>query len=416
MGFDVNTVYGPFDKMDDVIEGIKQIGESRGELGFDIDGAVIKVNDYAQREILGSTSKCPKWAVAYKYPPEEKESKLLDIVIQVGRTGVLTPNAVLEPVRLAGTNVSKATLNNADFIASKDIRIGDTLLVRKAGDIIPEIVSVVKEMRPECSVPYSMPEFCPSCGAKVYREQDEAAIRCTNPSCPAQLVRNIIHFASREAMDIDGLGPAIIDQLINSDMISSPSDLYKLDFDKVAGLERLAEKSALNLKKSLENSKKAGLDRVVFALGIRNVGKQTAKLLAKRFKSIDALVNADKESLISVDTVGEVIADSIINFFSLDESKKMVEELRNVGVVMDYYDNAVDMRFEGLTFVLTGRLEKYTRDEAALIIEQRGGKVSGSVSKKTSIVLAGDDAGSKLDKANQLGIRIISEDEFEEMI
>ncbi len=416
LGFDVNTVYGPFNTMDDVIKGIEAIGESRGDLKFDIDGAVIKVNDYNHREKLGSTSKCPKWALAYKYPPEEKESRLLDITIQVGRTGVLTPNAVLEPVRLAGTNVSKATLNNADFISSKDIRIGDTLIVRKAGDIIPEIVRVVSEKRPANALPYQMPEYCPSCGAKVFREEDEVAIRCTNPSCPAQLIRNIIHFASKDAMDIDGLGPAIIDKFIASGMIKTPADLYNLDFEKVAELERLAEKSALNLKEAIDDSKSVGLDRVIFALGIRNVGKQTAKLIAKRFKTMDALLSASKDDLVSIDTVGEVIADNIINYFSLKESVDMVNQLKSFGVNMEYQDDSVNLEFEGMTFVLTGRLEKYTRDEASELIEKRGGKVSGSVSKKTSIVLAGEDAGSKLDKANQFGIKIISEDEFEKML
>lgn len=416
LGFDVNKTYGPFDKMEDVIKEIENLGENRGELKFDIDGAVIKVNDYKHRELLGATSKCPKWAVAYKYPPEEKESKLLDVVIQVGRTGVLTPNAILTPVRLAGTNVSRATLNNADFIKSKDIRIGDTLMVRKAGEIIPEIVSVVTDKRPSNSVPYEMPKYCPSCGAPVYREADEAAIRCTNPSCPAQLTRNIIHFASKDAMDIDGLGPAIIDQFIENKMISCPADLYKLDFDKVASLDRFAEKSADNLKNALENSKNAGLDRVIFALGIRNVGKQTAKLLAKRFKNIDNLMSADKDTLLTVDTVGDIIADNICNFFSLMQSRAMVEELRALGVNMEYADSGVNTDFAGITFVLTGRLEKYSRDEASELIEQRGGKVSGSVSKKTGIVVAGEDAGSKLDKANALGIKVISEDEFIEML
>lgn len=416
LGFNANKVWGHYDNIEKVIEGIIEIGENRSNFEFDIDGAVIKVNDYSHREILGETSKCPRWAVAYKYPPEEKETKLLDIVIQVGRTGVLTPNAILETVRLAGTNVSKATLNNADFISNKDIRIGDTVIVRKAGDIIPEIIGVNTAKRPEGTVEYAMPQFCPSCGAPVYREEEQAAVRCTNPSCPAQLARNIIHFASRDAMDIEGLGTALVNQLIDNGLISCSADLYNLDFQRVAALERMAQKSAENLKNAIEASKEAGLDRLLFAFGIRNVGKQTAKLLAKRYGNIESLMQATAEELTQVDEVGSIIAENICNFFAFEQTKEMIDKLKLVGVNMSYEDNVSDMKFAGMTFVLTGRLEKYVRDDAAALIEQRGGKVSGSVSKKTSYVLAGEDAGSKLDKANQLGIPVITEEEFESML
>ncbi len=416
LGFNTNKVWGHYNDIEKVIEGIIEIGENRSNFEFDIDGAVIKVNDYSHREILGTTSKCPKWAVAYKYPPEEKETKLLDIIIQVGRTGVLTPNALLETVRLAGTNVSKATLNNADFIKNKDIRIGDTVIVRKAGDIIPEIIGVAKDKRPQGTVEYTMPCNCPSCGAPVYREEDQAAVRCTNPSCPAQLARNIVHFASRDAMDIEGLGTALVNQLIESKMVSCPADLYNLDFRQVAALERMADKSAENLKNAIESSKDAGLDRVLFALGIRNVGKQTAKLIAKKYGNIDNIINASVDELTQVDEVGKIIAENICNFFSLQQTTDMIDAMKKAGVNMVFENTVSDKKFEGYTFVLTGRLTKYVRDEAAALIEQRGGKVSGSVSKKTSFVLAGEDAGSKLVKANQLGITVISEEEFENML
>ncbi len=416
LGFNSNKIWGHYNSIEDVIGGIKEIGEYRSNFPFDIDGAVIKVNNYNHRKILGETSKCPRWALAYKYPPEEKETRLIDITIQVGRTGVLTPNAVLSPVRLAGTNVSKATLNNADFIKNKDIRIGDTVIVRKAGDIIPEIIGVVKDKRPENAVEYNMPEFCPSCNAPVYREADQAAFRCTNPSCPAQLARNIVHFASRDAMDIEGLGTSLVAQLIENGLVACPSDLYQLDYNKVAALERMAEKSASNLSSAIENSKEAGLDKLLFALGIRNVGKQTAKLIAKKYGNIDGLMNATVEELTQIDEVGKIIAENICNFFSLYQTQKMISDLKAYGVKMSFDNTVSDMKFNGLTFVLTGRLTKYVRDEAASLIEQRGGKVSGSVSKKTSFVLAGEEAGSKLDKANQLGIPVISEDEFEKML
>ncbi len=416
LGFNVNKVWGHYKTIDSVIEGIKEIGENRSNFEFDIDGAVIKVDNYDHRTILGSTAKVPKWAIAYKYPPEEKETKLLDIVIQVGRTGVLTPNAVLDTVRLAGTNVSKATLNNADFIKNKDIRIGDTVIVRKAGDIIPEIVGVNIDKRPVNTHEYIMPINCPSCNAPTYREQGQAAVRCTNPSCPAQLKRNIVHFASRDAMDIEGLGVALVDQLIENKMITCPSDLYNLDFNKVASLDRMAEKSAQNLKNAIDRSRSAGLDQLLFAMGIRNVGKQTAKLLAKKYKSIDAIMSATKDDLLSTDEVGEIIAENIINFFSLEQTVNMINELKKCGVNTEYSDTLESDKFAGLTFVLTGKLTKYVRDEASTLIEQRGGKVSSSVSKKTNYVIAGEDAGSKLDKATKLGVTIISEEEFEQML
>ncbi len=402
--------------IEDAFAEVERIGDMRDSLDFDIDGAVIKVNSLAQREILGSTAKCPKWAVAYKYPPEIKETKLLDIVVQVGRTGVLTPNAVLESVRLAGTTVSRATLHNIDYIQEKDIRIGDTVLVQKAGDIIPEVVSVVTNKRTGEESVFKMPQRCPVCGAAVYREDGEAAVRCTGSACSAQLARNIIHFASRDAMDIEGLGPALVEKLLENGLISSVCDLYKLDVETVAGLDKMGMKSAENLVSAIEKSKKNDLSRLIFALGIRHVGARNAKILAMHFLTLDALMDADEESISSIDEIGTVIAKSLVNFFNQSQNVQMIENLRESGLNFKCNESVSEGIFTGKTFVLTGTLPSMTRSEASKLISDNGGKVSSSVSKKTHYVLAGEDAGSKLDKANALGITVITEDEFKNML
>ena len=382
------------------------------EFPFDIDGAVVKLNNLSDREILGSTAKCPKWAVAYKYPPEKKESRVMDIVVQVGRTGVLTPKAVLEPVRLAGTTVTNATLHNQDYITEKDIRIGDTVVVQKAGEIIPEIVSVVREKRPEGTTPYHLPETCPVCGAPVERDPDGAAIRCTGAECPAQLLRNLIHFASRDAMDIDGVGPAVMRQLIESGLVSNPADLYDLRAEQLADLERMGTKSAQNAVDAIAKSKENDLWRLIFALGIRQVGAKAAKILAAHFGSMEALRRAAAEELTQIDDVGAVTADYIIRWMSSDQAVDLLERLKAAGVNMESRQKLVDRRFAGMTFVLTGALSHFTREEAGEMIEQRGGKASASVSKKTTYVVAGENAGSKLKKAQELNIPVLSEEEF----
>ena len=381
-----------------------------------MDGAVIKIDSLSQREALGSTAKAPRWAVAFKYPPEKKESKVLDVVVQVGRTGVLTPKVVVTPVRLAGTTVSAATLHNQDNIDRLDLRIGDTVLLQKAGEIIPEVLSVNKDKRPDWAVPFVMPDICPECGSPVVRDEDGAALRCTSPECPAQRLRNIAHFASREAMDIDGLGISVCESLINSGMVSSAADLYYLEKDKVAQLERMGDKSAANLMSAIENSKSAGLARLLCAFGIRQVGQKAAKVLASHFADLDSLMAAKTEELTAIPDIGGITAGFITEWFSLPQSMHLIGRLRAAGVDFTSHEEKKDDRFAGQTFVLTGTLSKYTRDEASAIIESFGGKASGSVSKKTSYVLAGENAGSKLTKAEGLGIRIISEDEFEEMI
>ncbi len=416
MGFPTNAYYGPYSDFEQVLEQIEILGQNRDALPFDIDGAVIKVNDFAQRDLLGTTSKVPKWAVAYKYPPEIKESRLRDITIQVGRTGVLTPNASFDPIRLAGTTVSRATLHNIDFITQRNIRIGDTLLVRKAGDIIPEVVGIVPEKRPLDSVPYQMPCHCPSCGSAVVREEDEAAVRCVNPACPAQLQRNIEHFCSRDAMDIEGLGPAVISQLIAGGLLSSSADLYDLRKEDLLNLDRMGEKSADNLLAAINRSRSAGLDRVIYALGIRQVGKQAAKVLAETFGDIDALMAANAEQLVGINDVGAITAACLTDYFALPQSQALISRLRAADVSMTYEKSLGGSRFLGYTFVLTGKLERYTRDQAASLIEAQGGKVSSSVSKKTTYVLAGEEAGSKLDKALALGVTVISEQELEDML
>ena len=417
LGFTTLPFYYKCDDIDEVIDKIEEIGNKRGELPFQIDGAVIKVDDFEKREILGSTSKFPKWAEAYKYPPEEKETELLDIEINVGRTGVLTPTAIFAPITLAGTTVSRAVLHNEDFIKQKDIRIGDTVILRKAGEIIPEVVSVARHK--ENSVPFEMPKVCPSCGSPVSYENGEAALRCTNTDCPAQLMRHMIHFVSRDAMDIDGLGERVLHALVDNSLISSPLDLYRLSKDDIMTLDKKKEKSASNLINAIERSKSNDLYRVIFALGIRNIGQKAAKLLADKFRTLDNIANASIEDISSIDGFGEIMAESVYQYFQLDESKKLVEEIKAIGINTENLSapKSIDENnpFFNKTFVITGTLPNYKRTEAAEIIESMGGKVSSSVSKKTDYVLAGEDAGSKLTKAQSLGIKIIDENEFESM-
>lgn len=414
LGFHTIPFYTPCTDIEQALAEIERIGSIRGTLPFDIDGAVIKVDSFAQRDRLGSTAKFPKWAIAYKYPPEEKETTLLDIEINVGRTGVLTPTAVFEPTLLAGTTVSRATLHNQDFIDEKGICIGDKIIIRKAGDIIPEVLSVVSHG--ENAVPYKLPEICPSCGERVIREEGEAALRCCNPDCPNQLLRNLIHFCSRDAMDIEGMGAAVLDALIKEGLVKTAADLYTLDRDTVSGIERMGQKSAENLISAAEKSKSNDLSRLVYALGIRHIGQKAGKLLSDHFGSMDAIMQADVEQIAEIDGFGEVMAQSVREFFSHEQSRKLIADLRALGVNMESQRQIVDQRFQGMTFVLTGALSRYTRSEATEIIESFGGKASSSVSKKTSYVLAGEDAGSKLRKANELGIPVISEDDFAEMI
>ena len=398
--------------MDQVTERITQIGEDRDQFSFDIDGAVVKVNDLSQRAVLGSTAKFPRWAAAYKYPPEVKPSRLTDIVVQVGRTGVLTPKAVLEPVRLAGTTVTSATLHNQDFISDKDIRIGDTVLVRKAGEIIPEVLSVVLDKRPADSRPYFLPKTCPVCGAPVERDEDGAHMRCTGAECPAQLLRNLTHFASRDAMDIDGLGVAVVENLVNAGLVKTPGDLYFLKEEDVAGLDRMGKKSAQNLMAAIRRSKDQDLSRLIYAFGIRQVGQKAGKILAARFQTMEALEHATLEELTAVNDVGEITARSILTWLESPQSRHLIARLRQAGVNMTAAEQGSDQRFAGMTFVLTGGLEQFTRDQAAAMIEDRGGKSAGSVSKKTTYVVAGEGAGSKLKKALDLGIPVLTEQEF----
>lgn len=401
---------------EEVLEEIERLGEERGNYPFDIDGAVVKLDELAQRDVLGSTAKCPRWAVAYKYPPEQKPSVLKDIVIQVGRTGVLTPKAVLAPVRLAGSTVSFATLHNQDFISSKDIRIGDTVIVRKAGEIIPEIVEVVMDKRPADAVPYAIPAQCPVCGAAVVRDEDGVALRCTGAECPAQRLRNLTHFVSRNAMDIDGLGPAVINSLIENDLVKNAADLYTLKVEDISPLERMGKKSAANAVAAIEKSKDNDLWRLIAALGIRQVGDKAAKVLASHFGSMDAIAAATEEELTAIDDVGPITAGFIRSWMDSPQSRDLLARLKEAGVNMVDRTEKVDARFAGLTFVLTGALTKFTRDEATEMIELRGGKASGSVSKKTSYVVAGENAGSKLTKAQDLGIPVLTEDEFLQML
>jgi len=415
MGFPV-VPYKLYDSISDCCERIGWLGENRDELPYDIDGAVIKINSLTQRRELGSTSKAPRWAVAYKYPPEKKESRVVDILVQVGRTGVLTPKAVIEPVRLAGTTVTNATLHNQDNIDRLDVRIGDTVLVQKAGEIIPEVLSVNLAKRPENTVPFKMPFVCPECGAPVVRDEDGAALRCTSPECPAQRLRNLAHFASKEAMDIDGLGISVCESLINNGLVKSPAELYYLEAEQVERLERMGRKSAENLIKAIEKSKKAGLSRLLCAFGIRQVGTKAAKTLASYFGSLDKLMDAAEEELLSVPDVGGITAGFIKEWFGLPQSQHQIRLLREAGVSFESTEVVHDTRFAGMTIVLTGELSSFKRNVAAAIIEGFGGKTSSSVSKKTTMVLAGENAGSKLQKAQELGIKIITEEEFKSMI
>ena len=398
--------------IEEAVAQVQAIGEGRENYPFDIDGAVIKVDDLAQRQTLGSTAKFPRWAAAYKYPPEVKPSRLTDIVIQVGRTGVLTPKAVLEPVRLAGTTVTNATLHNQDFITEKDIRIGDTVLVRKAGEIIPEVLSVVMDKRPDDAVPYRFPDVCPECGAPVARDEDGAHIRCTGAECPAQLLRNLAHFASRDAMDIEGLGIAVVENLVKAGLVKTPGDLYFLREEDVAELERMGKKSAQNLLAAIEKSKSQDLSRLLFAFGIRQVGQKAGKILAQRFGSLDNLQSATVEELTQVDDIGAITAQSIVDWFASPQSQHLIARLKEAGVNMQAEQKGEDQRFAGKTFVLTGTLDRFTRAEATKMIEDRGGKAAGSVSKKTTYVVAGEAAGSKLRKAQELGVPVLTQEEF----
>ncbi len=410
LGFKTIPIKRVFPTIEEAFEEVLRIGEERGELDFDIDGAVIKVNSLAQREALGSTAKCPRWAAAYKFPAERKETKLIDIAVQVGRTGVLTPNAVLEPVRLAGTTVSRATLHNIDFIREKDIMIGDTVVVQKAGDIIPEVLDVVREKRDGTERVFEMPDRCPVCGAAAVREEGEAAVRCTGGECPAQLARIIIHFAGRDAMDIEGLGPSLVNQLLDRELIHSSADLYSLKAEELENLDKMGKKSAANLIAAIERSKERDLSSLLFALGIRHVGSRGGRQLAMRFRTLDNLINASEEEIAAVEDMGWITAASVKNYFAQDQNMDIVEGLRRAGVNFDCLEDASEEgALTGLTFVLTGTLPNLKRSDAAALIEKAGGKVSGSVSKKTSFVVAGEEAGSKLDKANALGIAVIDE-------
>ena len=416
MGFNVVPVRIPCTNLKEVKAAIEKIGEMRENLAFGIDGAVIKVDDIKFREILGTTVKTPRWAIAYKYPPEQKETIVKDIAVQVGRTGVITPMAILEPVKVAGSTISKTTLHNEDFIKEKGLKIGDTVVIQKAGDVIPEIVKVVESKRTGKEIDFEMPRVCPVCGAEAIREEGESAIRCTGIECPAKLFRNLVHFVSREAMNIDGLGENIIQQLLDRELIHNISDIYELEFEDIASLKKNGTKFAQNLIDSINASKQNDLYRLITALGIRHVGGKASKMLAKKYKTMDNLMNASYEELSEIKDIGEVMANSIREFFLQDQTIDLINKLKQAGVNMEaVVEENVDNRFEGKTFVLTGSLEKYTRKEAEDIIEKFGGKTSGSVSKKTDYVLAGEDAGSKLTKAQSLGVTVISEAEFEEM-
>ena len=411
LGFKTVPSYKLGSRYDEICSEIDSIGDERAGFSFDIDGVVVKVNDLEQREIMGATAKTPKWAVAYKFPPEEKDTKLLDIEVNVGRTGAITPVAVFQPITLAGTSVSRAVLHNQDFIDEKDIRIGDVITVRKAGEIIPEVLKSVSHE--ENSVPFRLPEVCPVCGAASVRDEGESVLRCPNVQCPAQLLKNMIHFASKGAMNIDGLGSASMKQLVESGLVKSPADLYSLKKEQIASLEGYGDKSAENLIKAIENSKNAGLSRLVYALGIRNIGQKAAELLCNRFPSMDRLLEADKDEVAEISGFGDVMAESVVNALKEPHRIELIERLRAAGVTMEHESRTVgDNRFGGLTFVLTGTLPTMKRDEAKKLIESFGGKVSGSVSKKTSFVVAGEDAGSKLTKAQELGVEIISEEEL----
>lgn len=414
IGMPVIPFYMQANNINDVVAEINRIGDIKGDLPFQTDGAVVKIDEFNQRDLLGSTSKFPKWAEAFKYPPEEKITKILDIEINVGRTGVLTPTAVLEPVLISGSVVGRAALHNQDYIRSKDIRIGDSVIVRKAGEIIPEVVCVHEH--DENSQPFSFPQNCPSCGQKVVRIEDEVALRCVNTDCPAQLLRNIIHYVSRDAMDIDGLGESLVANMLENKIIFSPADLYELTPQDISQLERMGKKSSENVINAINKSKTRGLHRVLFALGIRHIGQKASKLIAKRFGNMQSIIDASAEEICAIDGIGEAAAESLKSYFSVSKNLELVNRLESHGVQMEYTSQGSSDLLAGCVFVLTGSLENYTRTQAAEIIENLGGKVSSSVSKNTTYVLCGDDPGSKRDKAEKLGVKIISESDFDAMI
>ncbi len=415
LGFPTAPFYETFDNVEDVIKEIERIGNMRGDFPFGIDGAVVKVNDFEQRKIIGSTAKFPKWAEAYKYPPEEKVTILKEVEFNVGRTGVITPVGIFEPVLLAGTTVSRATLHNEDFIIEKDIRIGDKVLIRKAGEIIPEVLSVTEHSADSTELLF--PKTCPSCNTPLTKDEDEAAFRCTNTDCPAQLMRHLIHFVSRDAMDIDGLGPAVLSQLVDNNLINSPADIYKLKAEDISSLDRMGDKSASNLLNAVESSKSRDIYRLVYALGIRHIGLKAAKLICDNFGSIDDILSAKPEDYLNIDGFGEIMAQSAHSYFSLPATVELLDDLKVSGVNMEGKKKELDsLIFEGKTFVLTGTLPTMNRSDASALIEQNGGKTSSSVSKKTSYVLAGEDAGSKLTKAQSLGVTIITEEQLLSMI
>lgn len=417
LGFNVNPVKILCSNIDEAIDAITKIGEDREKLSFGIDGAVIKVDNLDYREELGTTFKTPRWAIAYKYPPEQKETLLKDIVCQVGRTGAITPMAILEPVKVAGSTISKTTLHNEDFVKEKDLMIGDRVIIQKAGDVIPEVVDVVKSKRTGNEKRFEMPKFCPVCGAPTIREEGEAVTRCTGIECSAKALRNIVHFASKEGMEIDGLGYSIIEQLIDRKLISKISDIYELELEDVASLKKNGKKFAQNLINAIEASKDNDLSKLLTGLGIRHIGAKSAKNLSRKYRNIDNLMNASLEELTVQNDIGEVMARSIYEFFKEDQTLDLINKLKDAGVNMQSLEEeSNDKRFEGMTFVLTGALSKYSRNEASDIIEKMGGKTSGSVSKKTTYVLAGEDAGSKLTKAQSMGVAVITEEQFEEMI
>lgn len=417
-GFVISPYLKRCSTAEDVVNAINEIGEMRGSLEFDIDGAVVKVDSLAQREEIGVTTKVPKWAVAYKYPPEKKETILKDIVLQVGRTGAITPVAILEPVRVAGSVISKTTLHNEDFIKEKDLKIGDHVLIQKAGDVIPEVCEVLKEKRDGTEKEFEMPRVCPVCGSEAVREDGEAVIRCTGIECPAMLFRNIVHFASRDAMNIEGFGPAMVEILLNNDLLKNIADIYTLKYEDLIKLERMGDKSANNLLSAIEKSKSNSLDKLLNSFGIRHIGLKSAKILAKKYKNLDELMSANYDELCTINEIGGIMAESLVKFFASEQTQDLIEKLRNLGLNFesDAQTTNEDNRFEGMTFVLTGTLPTLSRNEASEIIEKYGGKVSSSVSKKTTYVLAGEEAGSKLDKAVSLNIKIIDEDTFMKMV
>ena len=417
IGFNVNPVKIPCDNLKQVIDAINKIGDEREKLTFGIDGAVIKVDDLELREIIGTTFKTPKWAIAYKYPPEKKETILKDITCQVGRTGQITPMAILEPVKVAGSTISKTTLHNEDYIKEKDLKIGDHVIVQKAGDVIPEVVEVVKEKRDGTEIEFKMPDVCPICGAPAIREDGESATRCIGIECPARRLRNLVHFASKAGMDIDGLGYSIIEQLVEKNLIKEIADIYYLEEEQIQTLKKNGKKFASNLKHAIDISKENSLDKLISALGIRHVGTKTAKTLARKYKTLDNLKNASLESLTLTEDVGDIMAESIYDFFRQEQTEDLIKKLRIANVNFGSNEESIiDNRFEGKVFVLTGSLEKYTREQASEIIEKYGGKTASSVSKKTSYVLAGESSGSKLTRAMSLGVEILTEEQFDNMI